>query len=348
MIIAESPLDLQQRHTYFCLSRFVDDTPIYLKLEGLNQAGSIKMKTAVNMIEDLEERGRIDPMYSHIIESSSGNLGIALSIVCKVKGYPFTCVTDPNTAPYCETQMRLYGAKVIRVTERDENGGFLNTRIKLIKRMVGEDPSLTWTNQYANDANPNAHERFTAHEIASDFPGLGTLFVGAGTTGTLRGCVRYFAPYTRRPTIVAVDVAGSVTFGSPPGKRYIPGLGTSRRPEIFNPEGIDRVFMIPEAETVKMAREILERYGILVGASTATALCGVAEYARAEELVGPVVVISPDFGDKYVDTVFSDDWASERFPELGLRARPPALEPPRAIRSTWSADATGGSDALSK
>jgi len=97
-----------------------------------------------------------------------------------------------------------------------------------------------------------------------------------------------------------------------------------------------------------MAREILDRYGVLLGASTATALCGVVEHARNEELTGPVVVISPDFGDKYVDTVFNDDWAAERFPELGLRAQAAAAKSALTVHSGWLPATEGRIDALSK
>ncbi len=316
MKIIESPLEIQERHTYFKLNNLRDNLTVYLKLEGLNLAGSIKIKTAINMIDDLEERGHIRRGHSRIIESSSGNLGVALSLVCKSRGYDFTCVTDPNASNYCIRYMNLYGARVIKVTERDENGGFLNTRIRLIQEMLKEDLALVWTNQYQNSNNPEAHARNTALEIFRDFPYLSYLFVGAGTTGTLVGCAEFFKSISPRPTLVAVDAIGSVTFDLPPAKRLIPGLGTSRRPEIFNRDNVDVFLNISEVDTIKMAREVLERYQLLVGGSTATILCGVEQYARCHEMGGTIVAISPDLGDKYVDTIYNQEWVAERFPEL--------------------------------
>ncbi len=314
MKIVESPLEIQVKDMYFKLNAFRGDISLYLKLEGLNPAGSIKIKPAINMIEDLEERGLIKPGRSRIIESSSGNLGVALSLVCKVKGYDFTCVTDPNIAPLCLNFIHLYGGRIIQVTERDENGGFLNTRIKLIRKMVEADSDCVWTNQYANQANPDAHFRHTAREIHRDFPHLECLFIGAGTTGTLVGCADYFSTNVRKPKIIAVDAAGSVTFGHSPAKRFIPGLGTSRKPEVFTDKHVDDVYMIKEEDTILMAQEILERYCLFIGGSTATVLCGVAKYLRSHRVQGCIVAISPDFGDKYMDTIFNPEWISERFP----------------------------------
>lgn len=336
MKVIDSPLELQQRDVYFRLNDLVDGLEIFLKLEGLNPAGSIKLKPAINMIDDLEERGIIQPGRNHIIESSSGNLGLALSLVCRERGYEYTCVTDPNASQYCIKYMQLYGAQVIKVMERDENGGYLHTRIRLIQRMVREDPRYVWTNQYANQANPESHARQTAAEIQQAFPHLDTLFVGAGTTGTLMGCAAHFSRGPRRPRIVAVDSVGSVTFGHAPARRYIPGLGTSRRPEIFASAGVDEVLMIPEVDTVRMAHRVLARHNLLIGGSSATVLSGVVALARRVEMIGPVVAISPDFGDKYIDTIFNAQWVAERFPEiltgedgplLNLKALPGWLPP---------------------
>jgi cysteine synthase A len=188
--------------------------------------------------------------------------------------------------------------------------------------MIEAEGDYVWTNQYANEANPEAHAHHTAREIHRNFPHLECLFVGAGTTGTLEGCARYFGSIGHRARIVAVDSKGSVTFGHPPGKRYIPGLGTSRRPEIFTGKGIDHLYMIPEVDTVRMAREIFDRYSLLVGGSTATVLCGVAEYVASHAVTGSVVAISPDFGDKYMDTLYNPDWVAERFPHLAVVMQP--------------------------
>ncbi len=186
--------------------------PFWLKVEGLNDAGSIKIKPAISMISALEAQGLLK-RGGRLIESSSGNLGVALSMVCAARGYQFTCVTDPVCSRTTCSQMQATGAEVITVTEKDAKGGYLGTRIDLIKDMLKEDDELIWTNQYANKFNPYAHYETTAPEIYRTFPRVDWLFVGAGTCGTLMGCLRYFREISPSTRVVAVDTTGSTTFG---------------------------------------------------------------------------------------------------------------------------------------
>lgn len=288
--------------------------PVHVKLEGLNVAGSIKLTPALGMIAELERR-KVIATGARIIESSSGNLGVALSGVCAHRGYHFTCVTDPNAASRAHQMMRALGSEVIVVTERDEHGGFLGTRIRLIERLCAEDPSLIWLNQYANPANWGSHYERTAQEIAEAFPKVDWLVIGAGTTGTLMGCGRYFRRHFPQTRIVAVDAQGSVTFGAKPAKRYIPGLGTSRRPEILDESYVDEVLHAPEAETILMCRA-MARAGLLVGGSTGTVLAGISQLGSRIRPDHVVVTVSPDMGDKYLDNIYDDDWVRERFPAL--------------------------------
>lgn len=218
-----SPLDALLGDIFVGITGIGPNLTVQLKIEGFNMAGSIKLKPAIQMVEDLEYQGRLTP-GKRIIESSSGNLGVALSLVGLVKGYPFTCISDPNISPQNRRLIEAYGGRIIVVTRTDANGGYLNTRIALIQDMLATDSDLIWVNQYANPANKAAHIRWTAPEILRAFPNVDLLFIGAGTTGTLMGCaqhVRRAAPWVK---IIAVDSEGSVTFGFPPGKRYIPGL----------------------------------------------------------------------------------------------------------------------------
>ena len=250
---------------------------VYLKLEGLNPAGSVKLRPAVQMIETLESQGRIRPGH-RVVESSSGNLGVALAIVCKVKGYQFTCVTDPNANEAAVQLMSTYGARVVVVDKRDAEGGYLGTRIALVLQLLDADPQLVWTNQYANPANADAHYAFTAPEIHHAFPDLDYLFVGAGTTGTLAGCTRFFARHSPATKVVAVDAVGSVTFGGTAAKRYLPGLGTSRRPQIADLCDPYDVVLVAEQDAVRTCRRLLNRSGLLVGGSTGSVLTAVEHY----------------------------------------------------------------------
>jgi len=300
--------------SYFARVAGLVRAPVHLKLEGINVAGSIKLKPALKMISDLEARGQIKK-DTHLLESSSGNLGIALSMVCANKGYRFTCVTDPNASPHAYKAMRAVGADVIVVTDRDDHGGYLNTRINLIKKMCLEDARYIWLNHYASESNWSAHYSTTATELSEAFPRVDWLILGAGTTGTLMGCGRYFKERHPRTRVIAVDAKGSVTFGAAAGKRYIPGLGTSRRPEILDDAYFDEVLYAPEPETIMMCRT-LARKGMLTGGSTGSILVGVRQLLNRIKPDDVVVAVSPDMAEKYLDSIYSDDWVRDRFPAL--------------------------------
>jgi len=285
---------------------------LYAKIEGLNPAGSIKLKTALGMISSLEARGAID-YDTVLIESSSGSLGVALSIICAERGYRFTCVVDPNASSTTVKMMRALGANIVLVTRRDANGGFLGSRIAHIKQLIEADHRYLWLNQYANPENPRAHRQSTARAIFECFPQLDYLFVGAGTTGTLMGCVQYFREHSPLTKIVAVDSIGSVSFGNAPGPRHIPGLGTSRRPEIYTPEGIHAFEMVAEVDTVAMCRYLARTNGFLAGGSTGTVLAAVHQWSRRMAPDASVVVISPDLGERYLDSIYDDDWVTRCF-----------------------------------
>src|SRR6266853_4942294 len=122
-IIIVSPLELIFRDLFYRVPSFADGHDVYLKLEGFNVTGSIKIKTAIGLVEDLEKRGIAKPNETVIVESSSGNLGLALSLVCATKGYKFICVTDPNANRSTKKGMELYGASVVEVKDRDPAGG---------------------------------------------------------------------------------------------------------------------------------------------------------------------------------------------------------------------------------
>ncbi|MFK4259144.1 2,3-diaminopropionate biosynthesis protein SbnA [Agrobacterium tumefaciens] len=284
------------------------DAPVHIKCEALNVAGSIKIKPALEMIEAFEKSGLLRPGTA-LIESSSGNLGIALSMITAAKGYAFTCVTDPNATSESVAMMKSFGAEVIIVENKDAQGGYLGTRIALIRELCASNPSLIWVNQYANSSNWQAHYHTTGPEILNRFPLVDYLFIGVGTGGTFMGCARYFREHSPNTRVVAVDVEGSVTFGAAPGPRKIPGLGTSRKPEIIDERYATDLVYVSERETVQMCRRLV-RHGLLAGGSTGTALSGILKSAASLKASDVVVTIMPDLGVKYLDTIYNDAWAS--------------------------------------
>lgn len=307
-MIVESPLDIIFRDLFYRLRTFAEGHDVFLKLEGFNVSGSIKIKTAIGLIEDLEHRGVAKPGETVIVESSSGNLGIALSLVCAIKGYKFICVTDSNATRANIRGMELYGAKVCVVDDRDADDGFLANRFKVIDRILKTEPHAVWLNQYDNIANKNVHAEQTAKEIAGAFDTVDWVFAGAGTTGTLGGISEQLRRTFPKIKIVAVEPKGSVTFGGRPGRRNIPGIGTSLRPKLADLVEPDRIVAIDEARTVEACLAFVRDYHLLVGGSTGTVLAAIKELAPEFQPEDTIVAISADLGDKYLDTVYDPSW----------------------------------------
>jgi cysteine synthase A len=307
-MIVESPLDIIFRDLFYRVRSFADGHDLFLKLEGFNVTGSIKVKTAIGLIEDLERRGIAKPNETAIVESSSGNLGVALSLVCAIKGYKFICVTDSNATRANIRGMKLYGATVIVVDDRDSDGGFLGNRFKAIDHILQSEPNAVWVNQYDNIANKNVHAEQTANEIAREFKKVDWIFVGAGTTGTLAGVSERLRQVYPNIKVVAVEPVGSVTFGGAPGKRNIPGIGTSLRPKLADFAKPDRVVAVREEKTVEACLSFAQNHHLLVGGSTGTVLSAIQQLATEFSPGETIVAISADLGDKYLDTVYDPDW----------------------------------------
>jgi cysteine synthase A len=324
---------------------YVDLRPIFehalfLKCEGFNFAGSIKLKAANEMVEAAHRAGALTPR-SILIESSSGNLGVALSMIAASKDYQFLCVTDGRCNLSTRQLMEALGSQVHVIATPDDVSGFLGARIDYVRALCASDDRYVWLNQYNNPGNWKAHYRTTAPEIARQFPQLDVLFVGAGTTGTLMGCARYFREWHRPVRIVAVDSVGSVTFGGPPGCRMIPGLGTSIRPPMLDMSYVDGVVSVEEADTIRACHRLARR-GFLFGGSTGTVVSGAMNWLAANDAPElTAVAIAPDLGERYLDTIYQSNWlrdlygedvlspgeltAVARQPELTAPPRPPAL-----------------------
>ncbi|MFB8116607.1 2,3-diaminopropionate biosynthesis protein SbnA [Streptomyces sp. NPDC056465] len=311
-MIYENAYEMVQDDVFLHLDDAAANIDLYLKIEGLNPAGSIKLKTARSMVEDAERRGVLR-RGSRLIESSSGSLGIALAVVSAAKGYRFLCVTDPSTSALSVEIIRALGAEVVTVNRLDASGGYLGTRIGYIHEQLAEDQDLVWLNQYANPANWAVHDRCTAAAITAAVPDLDYLFVGTGTSGTLMGCIHHFSRHSPGTRIIAVDAVGSVNFGHPAARRYIPGIGTSRRPEILRTDLVDDTELVAETDTVRTCRWLARRYGLFAGGSTGSVVRAVLQ--RAPELPegSRVVAVSPDLGERYVQTIYNDDWVTGTF-----------------------------------
>jgi 2,3-diaminopropionate biosynthesis protein SbnA len=310
-MIIESPLQLIFRDLFYRLPAFAGRHDVFLKLEGFNITGSIKVKTALGLVEDLEQRGIARPNETVLVESSSGNLGLALSLICAIKGYKFICVTDPNANRATIRGIELYGAKVIVVEDRDPAGGYLGSRLKKIDQILQSDLNAVWLNQYANIANKNVHAEQTANEIAREFDKVDWVFVGTGTTGTLAGISERLRAEFPRIKVVAVEPVGSVTFGGAPGKRNIPGIGASVRPKLADIAKPDRIVEVNEEKTIEACLSFVRDYHLLVGGSTGTVLAAVQQLVPEFSRGDTIVAISADLGEKYLDTIYDPAWVEK-------------------------------------
>ena len=312
MTVITAPQEYNEENLYVDL-RSMLGRALFLKCEGFNFAGSIKLKAAASMVEAAERDGLLRP-GSMLVESSSGNLGVALSMIAASRGYRFVCVTDTRCNLATKRLMEALGAEVHTIVEPHPTSGFLGARLNWVKELLESDRRFVWLNQYSNSNAWRAHYRTTGPAIARQFPGLDVLFVGAGTTGTLMGCARFFRQWHRRVRVVAIDSVGSVAFGARPGRRMIPGLGTGVRPELLDESFVDDVVWVEESDTVRSCHR-LARTGFLFGGSTGTVVSGAATWLnrhdRNRELTA--VALAPDLGERYLDTVYQANWVQDLY-----------------------------------
>jgi cysteine synthase A len=285
---------------------------VFLKCEGFNFAGSIKLKPALAMVDAAEISGQLRPGRG-LVESSSGNMGVALSLICAVRGYRFVCVTDVRCTQTSQDIMRAFGAEVQVVREPTPDGGFLGARLDRVRELCRREGHI-WLNQYANEDNWLGHYRTTAPGVARAFPSLDVLFVGAGTTGTLMGCARYFREHRPQTRVVAIDTVGSVNFGGAPGPRHIPGLGTAVKPGILDVSLVSDVVHVDEIDAIAASRTLI-RNGFLLGGSTGSVLAGTLAWLARNEVPPDAVIaaVSPDLGERYLNTVYCDEWVQETY-----------------------------------
>ena len=293
---------------------------LFAKLEGFNPGGSAKDRPALNILEEAMEEGTIGP-GTVIVESSSGNLGIGLAQACRYFGLRFICVVDTKTTQQNIRILRAYGAEIDLVTESDpETGEFLQSRIDRVRTLLRTIEDSFWPNQYASLANAGAHYKTTMREIAEKLGELGGkvdyLFCATSTCGTLRGCAEYARDHNLGARIVAVDAVGSVIFGGRSAKRLIPGHGASRRPELYRPDLADDLIRVTDLDCVIGCRRLMRSEAILAGGSSGGVLMAVDKVRQRIPPGATCVAIFHDRGERYLDTIYSDDWIEEHFSEM--------------------------------
>lgn len=290
---------------------------VFAKLEAFNPAGSIKDRPALNILRQALAGGDIDSQ-SVIIESSSGNMGIGLAQACACFGLRFICVVDKNATSQNIRILKAYGAEVDLVERPDpETGEFLPQRIKRVKSLLDTTPNSFWPNQYASLHNSSAH-RQTMHEIVEACEGgkVDYLFCAVSTCGTLRGCAEYVRDKGMDTAIVAVDAIGSVLFGGTKAKRLIPGHGASIVPTLFRSGLASEHIQVSDLDCIVGCRRLVKREGILAGGSSGAVITA-CEHFRSQIPPGRnCVLILSDRGERYLDTIYSDEWVSRHFGDV--------------------------------
>ena len=273
------------------------------KLEAYNPAGSVKDRIGVAMIDAAEAQGEIDPGRTTIVESTSGNTGIALAFVCAARGYKLVLTMPQGMSREREKLVRLYGAEVRMV---ESLGGMSEARDEA-RRIASELGDAFIPDQFSNPANPEVHRRTTAEEIWRDMEGrVDVLVAGVGTGGTITGCGERLKELNSDLRVVAVEPRSSpVLSGGVAGPHKIQGIGAGFVPAVLNREVIDEVLTVDDEDAIDTSRLCAQREGLLAGISGGAALWGAIEVGSRPELRGKrVVVIVPDSGERYVSTPF--------------------------------------------
>jgi cysteine synthase A len=290
---------------------------LFAKMERFNPGGSVKDRSALTMLQARILSGELRPGRSVVVESSSGNLAIGIAQICRYYGIRFVCVVDAKTTEQNLAILRAYEARVEIVTEPEpETGEYLPVRLRRVRELVATIPHAYWPNQYANPLNPQAHEN-TMREIAEALDGrVDYLFCATSTFGTLRGCAQYARRQGMPTVVVAVDAVGSVLFAPEARRRLIPGHGASVRPALLDPALADEVVHVSDLECVVGCRTVTSREAMLVGGSSGATVAALEKMRDRIPAGANCVLIFPDGGDRYLDTIYSDAWVTGHFGEV--------------------------------
>ena len=273
-----------------------DMADIFVKLEKFNPAGSIKDRAALGMIEKAEDLGLLKEGYT-IVEPTSGNTGIALAMIGRIKGYEVIIVMPDTMSIERRNLIKAYGAQLVLTDGTKGMKGAINKA----KEIVEENPGFFIPQQFNNLANPVRHYDTTAEEIVKDVEDLDIFVAGVGTGGTITGVGRRIKEIKQGVKIVAVEPEKSpVLSGGEPGPHKIQGIGAGFIPDIYDNSVVDEIIKISDEEAFEMAKLMAKEEGILVGISTGANIAAAIKIAKKVGKGRKIVTVSPDGGEKYI------------------------------------------------
>ena len=291
---------------------------LFLKLELMNPAGSIKDRIGISMIEAAEKRGDIKPGDT-LVEATAGNTGLGLALVASQKGYRMILVLPDKMSQEKIFNLRAMGADVV-LTRSDVSRGHPEYYQDLGKR-IAKEKGAYFINQFGNPDNPLAHESTTAPEILEQMGGsLDTIVLGVGSSGTVTGIGKYLEEHAPNVEMILADPVGSVLtdyinkgeLGEKSSSWLVEGIGEDFIPAIANFDKVTKAYAISDAESFAAARELLRQEGILAGSSTGTMLSAALKYCREQTEAKTVVTFAADTGNKYLSKLYNDFWMEDQ------------------------------------
>jgi cystathionine beta-synthase len=291
---------------------------LLLKLESQNPAGSIKDRIGLSMIDAAEREGKILPGGT-IIEATAGNTGLGLALVAAQKGYKMLVIVPDKMSQEKIFHLNALGAQVM-MTRSDVTKGHPDYYQDVAERLSNEIENSYWVNQFANPANPDAHEHGTGPEIWAQTEGrIDAMVCGVGSGGTITGLARYFKGVKPAVEMILADPEGSILAGlvndgvaGDLGAWVIEGIGEDFVPPNCDISLISRAYTIPDQESLATARELLAKEGILSGSSSGTLLAAALRYCREQTETKTVVSLIPDSGNKYLSKMYNDYWMTDQ------------------------------------